>query len=140
MDEKKPKNMRLRLALVALPILAITAANIVQLINDPNVTKPVIKVFGPSPLGMPPGAIAVLLFAAFIAPLCMMGRYLWSLGTSLHAIDGRTIRSDFGLIAATRRNWSVPKVRWAAQRALIWIAVFAVIVAAWIIATAAVGA
>ena len=140
MSQDQPNNIKLRLAVLAIPILGISAANIYQMIDDPNVTRPAIKVFGPSPLGLPPGAVVVLVMSAFVVPLAMFVWQAARLARKIHELEGRVPLGRLETYKLVRKNWVNPEVRTTSRRALSWLAAFALIVGAWIAATSYSGA
>jgi hypothetical protein len=105
----------------------------------PQTLAPLIGVFGPSPLGLSPLAAYALLTALVFAPLIGMMWHLIGLAHAAQKRDGVLRMSKLALLMAAWRHWGDCVVRRHAIAALLFLALFALIGGAWIIAAARAG-
>lgn len=118
----------------------LTALMVMESIQSPSFAKPLVGVFGPRPLGLPPVlATPLLIFAGALAP---MGAMLWHLVSALNFANRRdgVVRSGkFAMISGIASNWSDANVRRHGIWALVSLAVFLLLMGAWIMATSRAG-
>jgi hypothetical protein len=118
----------------------LTALIVMESIQSPGFARPIVGVFGPRPLGLSPVIAApLLIFAGALAP---MGAMLWHLLSALnfaHRRDGVVRSGKFAMISGIARNWSDTDVRRHGLWALGTLAVFLLLMGAWIMATSRVG-